>query len=129
VREAIVWVGQPDPCNTRVKLAESADTTADSLGQLIAAWPAYETPGQGIVVSEMLSRLYAKDFAPRDDASIAMSAALENLVGCPPGRVPSPRQVGAKFKAFRRRVVGGVYIDTNANEHNRNGAVWRLHHA
>lgn len=129
VREAIIWVGQTDPCNTRVKLAESSDTTADSLGQLITAWGGYDALSQGVVVSEMLSRLYAKEFAPRDDVSNAMRAALENLVGCPPGRVPSPRQVGAKFKAFRRRVVGGVYIDTNANEHNRNGAVWRLHHA
>lgn len=129
VREAMVWVGQPDPCNTRVKLTESSDTTADALGQLIAAWPTYETPGQGIVVSEMLSRLYAKDFAPRDDASIAMRAALENLVGCPPGRVPSPRQVGAKFKAFRRRVVEGQYIDSNPSEYHRSGAVWRLHRA
>ena len=129
VREAIIWAGQPDPCLTRAKLAESSDSTADSLGQLITAWEAYDVPAEGIVVSEMLSRLYAKDFAPRDDASNAMRAALENLVGCPPGRIPSPRQVGAKVKLFRRRVIGGVYIDTNPNEHNRNGAVWRLHHA
>lgn len=129
VREAIVWAGQPDPCLTRTKLAESSDTTADSLGQLITAWEAYDIPVQGIVVSEALSKLYARDFPPRDDASIAMRAALENLVGCPPGRVPGSRQVGAKFKLFRRRVIGGIYIDTNPNEHNRNGAVWRLHHA
>ena len=30
VREAIVWAGQPDPCSTRAKLAESSDTTTDS---------------------------------------------------------------------------------------------------
>jgi hypothetical protein len=128
VREAIVWVGQPDPCLTRGKLAESSDTTTDSVGQLITAWEAYDTSAQGIVVSEALSRLYTKDCPPRDEASVAMRAALENLVGCPPGRVPSPRQVGAKFKFFRRRVIGGVYIDTHPNEHNRKGAVWRLYH-
>jgi len=31
--------GLPDPCATRVKLAELSDTTADSLGQLMAACP------------------------------------------------------------------------------------------
>jgi len=129
VRQAIVWVGQPDPCLTRAKLAESSDTTTDSLCQMIAAWGPFDTLGQGIVISEVLSRLYAKDYPPGDDTNNTMRAALENLVGCPPGRAPGPRQVGAKFKLFRRRVIGGVYIDTNPNEHNRNGAVWRLHHA
>jgi hypothetical protein len=129
VREAIVWVGQPDPCLTRTKLAESSDTTADALGQLIAAWRVYDEPSAGLVVSEMLSRLYAKDFAPRDEACVAMRAALENIVGCPPGRAPSPRQVGAKLRLYRRRVIGGHFLDTNSTEYHRNGAVWRLCHA
>lgn len=130
VREAIVWVGQPDPCETRAKLAEQSDTVADSLGQLIAAWPEIDPHDNGIVVSELLSRLYSKEYPPRDDAaSIAMRAALETLVGCPPGRAPTPRQVGAKLKTFRRRVVGGCFIDSDPNEPRRNGAVWRLHHA
>lgn len=132
VREAVVWVGMPDPCNTRVKLAEHADTTADALGQLIAAWPGVVAPGNGIVVSELLNRLYAKPpaaFPPVDEGSNAMRAALENLVGCPPGRTPGPRQVGAKFRHFRRRPLGGFYIDTNPDEYDRNGAVWRLHNA
>lgn len=129
VREAVVWAGLPDPCRTRTRLAESADTTADALGQLLSAWPRFDPHDRGFVVSEALARLYAKDFAPRDDAAVAMRAALENLVGCPPGRAPTPRQVGAKLKSFRRRVCGGRYIDCNPNEHNRNGAVWRLHDA
>jgi hypothetical protein len=129
VREALVWVGQPDPCLTRAKLAEQSDTTADALGQLIAAWREIDPLDTGIVVAELLNRLYAKEFAPRDDASLAMRAALENLVGCSPGKVPAPRQVGAKLKGYRRRNVGGAYLDTNANEPRRTGAVWRLHNA
>jgi hypothetical protein len=129
VREAVVWAGQPDPCNTRAKLAEQSDTTADALGQLIAAWGAHDALGRGFVVSDELARLYQREMPPRDEASVAMRAALENLVGCPPGKAPSPRQVGAKLKFFRRRVVGGAYLDSNPNESNRNGAVWRLHHA
>jgi hypothetical protein len=129
VREAVVWAGQPDPCLPRTKLAESSDTTADARGQLIGAWRAYDAGDQGVVVSDMLSRLYARELPPRDAGSVAMRAALENLVGCPPGRAPSPRQVGAKFRFFRRRVVGDTFVDVNPNEHNRNGAVWRLHRA
>lgn len=129
VREAVVWIGQPDPCRTRTKLAEVADTNADALSQLISAWDAYDTQRQGIVVSDVINRLYAKEFAPRDDACVAMRAALENMAGCSPGKTPSPRQVGAKFKSFRRRVVGGRFIDSNPKEYHRQGAVWRLHDA
>ncbi len=129
VREAIVWAGQPDPCRTRAELAERSDTTADALGQLIAAWRAYDALEQGIVVSTLLSRLYQRELAPRDDASVAMRAALENIVGSPAGKPPTPRQVGAKLKFFRRRVIGGSYLDSQASEYHRNGAVWRLHRA
>lgn len=129
VREAIVWVGLPDPCATRAKLAEQSDTTADALGQLIAAWPEIDPHSLGIVISELLNRLYAKEMAPRDEAACSMRAALENLVGCPPGRTPGVRQVGNKLKQFRRRVFKGCFIDTSPDEYNRNGAVWRLHRA
>jgi hypothetical protein len=126
VREAVVWVGLPDPCRTRTRLVELADTTVGGLAQLMQAWHAYDASNEGVVVSDMLAQLYRKDYPPTDAASIAMRAALENLVGCPPGKIPTPRQVGNKVRSFRRRVVEGRYLDSNPNEYNRNGAVWRL---
>ena len=130
VREAVVRVGQPDPCLTRTKFAESADTNADVLSQLIAAWKRYERSADGVVVSEMLAALYPPHgkSAPSDGASVAMRGAIENLVGCSPGKAPTTRQVGNKLRNLRRRVVGGVYLDSNPNEYNRAGAVWRLCH-
>jgi len=129
VREAVVWVGLPDPCLTRTKLAESADTSGDALNQLITAWECYDTTGDGVVLSDALGRLYPtqRELAPTDDASNAMRSALENLVGCPPGKPPTPRQVGNKLRHFRRCVVGDKYLDTRAAEYSRNGAIWTLH--
>jgi hypothetical protein len=129
VREAVIWVGLPDPCLTRTKLAESADTTLDALSQLMAAWQDYDPSSSGIVVSEMLSRLYPADReqTPSDAASTAMRRALENLVGTPPGKPPTPRQVGNKLRGLRRRVVAGRYLDTSKSE--RSGALWRLYDA
>jgi hypothetical protein len=128
VRQAVVWVGLPDPCLTRVKLAESADTTTDSLSQLVGAWKLYDSLNTGVVVSEMLARLYPTDrqFIPKDAGAVAMRTALENLVGCPPGRAPTPRQVGNRLKQFRRRVLDGAFLDSNPAEYSRAGAVWRL---
>lgn len=129
VRGAVIWVGLPDPCLTRTRLAESADTTTDALGQLLAAWEQYDTWGEGLVVSDLLSRLYPsqREHAPHDEASNAMRAAMENAVGCPPGKIPAPRQVGNKLRQFRRRVVEGKYLDASTGKYSRHGAVWKLY--
>ena len=130
VREAVVWVGLPDPCLTRVRLAESADTIADALAQLIDAWVAIDAHGCGVVVSELLARLYPAEmqYQPRDDASIAMRAAIENATGCPPGKTPSNRQVGNKLKTFRRRVVDGRFLDTDGTK-TKHGVRWQIYSA
>ena len=130
VRECIVWLGLPDPCLTRVRLIESADTTADALTQFMDAFKQYDPHNLGIVISEMLAKLYPADgqYQPRDDASVAMRAALENAIGCPPGKAPSNRQVGNRLKSFRRRVVDGRMLDTDGIKH-MNGMRWRLFEA
>ena len=129
VRQAVVWVGLPDPCRTRTRLAETSNTMMDALRQLIEPWRAFDPNDDGVVVAALLVQLYPAqpNQMPMDAASVAMRGALESLVGCPPGKPPSARQVGNKLRYYRRRVIDGVYLDTNPNEHNRNGAVWRLH--
>lgn len=81
----------------------------------------------GIVITEMLAKLYPADgqYQPRDEASINMRAALENMVGCPPGKAPSNRQVGGKLKGMRRRVSNGCFLDT-CDMKTKHGVRWRL---
>ena len=128
VRQAVVWVGMPDPCVTRIKLAESSDTTADTLAQLITAWAQYVPFGTGITIADMLNNLYPAQgqFFPHDDSAKAMRAALESMVGCPSGRIPTCRQISNRLKSFRRRVFNQVFLDIDASRYNRVGAVWRL---
>lgn len=127
VREALVWLGMPDPCATRVKLAESSDTTADTLTQILDAVEAYDHLGRGLVFSEVVQRLYPNDrqYVPSAEADVQMRAALENLVGCAPGKTPSARQIANSLKAFRRRVSDGRMIDFDDIKSKR-GRVWRL---
>jgi len=129
VREAVVWAGLSDPCRSRGELVARSDSTRDTLAEFISAWKMFIPDGEGVVVAEMLAGLYPPDRTnwPMSRASVAMRAAPEGLVGCPPGKPPSPRQVGAKLKSFRRRPVGGAYLDSNPDEYNRAGSVWRLH--
>ena len=125
VRQAVVWAGLPDPCQTRSRLVEFSDTSSEAIGQLIHAWRVY-APTSGLVASDLIATLYRRDFQPSDEASVAMRAAIENFIGCPTGKTPTARQLGNKLRAARRRVIAGYMLDTNPHEQNRNGAVWRV---
>lgn len=126
VRSAVVWIGQPDPCLGRQRLVEFADTTADTLAQLIGAWRKLDAENEGALIPDLISQLYPADRTktPVDDVSASMRSALEQLVGCAPGKVPSVRSVANKLKHFRRRVVGGYYLDIDESAPRRDGAVW-----
>lgn len=128
IRNALVWAGLPDPCLTRDRLA-IADENESALQLLIPAWKAMTPDGEGLIISKLVSHLYPlrREDAPTDTASVAMRAALENLVGCPPGKTPTARQVGNRLKTYRRRVLDGVFLDTKQTEYDRDGAVWRLY--
>ena len=112
----------------RALTSTRSDTTADALAQLIAAWKQYDPSNSGVASSDMLSRLYPVQLhhTPQDSIDNAMRSALENMVGCPPGKTPTPRQVGNKLRQFRRRVQGAVFLDVDDSRGRRDGAVWKL---
>jgi hypothetical protein len=128
VREAIVWAGLADPCDGRKRLVQFSDSTAEVLQQLVSAWSSYDPSGQGLVIASVIAALYPPDKmnTPTDDTSVRMRAALELLVASAPGRAPTTRQVASRLAHYRRRVVAGQFLDFNAAEYNRAGAVWRL---
>jgi hypothetical protein len=126
VRSAVVWCGLPDPCLTRARLNEMADTAHDALTQMVDAAQQYDPHNLGFVVSEIVSRLYAREFPPIDPPSVAMRSALEALVGSPPGKPPMVRAIGNRLRSFRRRVVSDRYLDIDHSRRNSAGATWRV---
>jgi hypothetical protein len=124
VRSAVVWAGLPDPNATRARLAEMADTSADILGQLIEALLEYDRARRGFTVAEVLRQLYSYQCAMENPGAAAMRVAFEALAGSPPGKVPTPRQVGNGLRRYRRRVSRGHYLDIDRKS--MNGVVWRL---
>ena len=129
VRQCVVWVGLPDPCRTREQLAASADSAVEALSEFISAWQVYDPGNEGIVLGPLLARLYPpqRDRAPTDEASVRMRTAIESLVGGPPGRIPTARSAGRRLSTFRRRVIGGVYLDVDPNTPKRMASVWKLY--
>lgn len=125
IREAVVWLGLPDPCNTRTRLAEMADTVSDGLGQLMKAWEAYDPDNQGLHLSEVIASLYPQRDGLADPAAMAMRSAIELFINCPPTRHPTAKQLGNRLRHYRRRVVNGLYFDCSS-ESRRHGMLWRL---
>jgi hypothetical protein len=126
VRQAVVWCGYPDPCQTQELLADQADTTTDTLRQLLDAWEDYAGTGVGYTVAELVNRLYPeqKEYQSSDAAAVAMRTALEALTDTPHGRTPGVSAVGYQLRQFKRRVVGGRYMDTKRS---KAGNQWLLH--
>lgn len=127
IRGAIVWLGYPDPFDTREDLELVADTGKESVAMLLEALALYDPDDRGIVVAEMLASVYAGGLTPvgHDAAVVALRTAIENL--CPNGgKPPVARQVSAKFKAYRRRVVNGQMLDFDPSKKRSSGHVWHV---
>jgi len=123
VRQAVVWVGLPDPCDTRLRLAEMADSVSDSIRVLFSAWDQYDPDRRGLIVADVINRLYPsqRDNTPHDEASVQMRIALEQLAG--PN--PEAKKIGNRLRTFRRKVVDHLYLDNDPSQRRR-GSVWRL---
>lgn len=129
VRQAVVWLGLPDPCSTRLSLEQGADETVEALSALLDALEAYDPHATGVVISDLMRNLYnhgSEGTAWPTDEGTRLKNAIEGLIGLPPGRTPSSRQIAARFKKHRRRVINGRFLDYDASEYNRAGAVWRV---
>lgn len=129
VRSGLVWAGLPDPCGTRDSLAAIADTGEQTTGQLLQALKLFDPHNDGILVADLIARCWGPSGnLPSEPVSVAVRAAVENFRGVQPGKAPSPRVVGTKFKSVRRRCIDGMMLDTDPDEKRAAGAVWRVKH-
>ena len=116
VRQAVAWIGLPDPGATRAELTTQADREAVALRQLIAGWEEIDTVGVGMTVAAALREL--AEYPTRYDT---LRAALSELAPPRDGKTLNPRSVGMKLHHLRRRVVGGKFLDRREA---RQGAIW-----
>jgi hypothetical protein len=116
VRQAIAWVGLPDPGETRQELARSSDREASSLRALLQGWPEVDAEGTGLTATRLIERLEANP-----DAHELVRSAISELCPTQFGKFPSSKSVGSKLRHLRGRVVGGKALD----KRDRHGtAVW-----
>jgi hypothetical protein len=106
VRSAVVWVGLPDPGETRLLLQESGDVTAECMRVLLECWVKMDPGRHGVTAAEVIHRLYKKPPSPVPDYHADMKDALEALLSR-----PDARGLGTKLRSYRRRVFGGLFFD------------------
>jgi hypothetical protein len=120
VRQAIVWVGLPDPAATRAALAEEADQDVSLLRALMAAFAAVVPTGESARAATVLQRLESggPEQQPHRDA-------LSTLLPGRDGKMPTPQRLGVTLRKFKGRVCDGQYF-TSAGEDRKGFAEWKL---
>jgi hypothetical protein len=120
VRPAVVWVGLPDPGETRVLLQAQADVAAESMGIILACWARIDVERRGLTAAEVIHQLY-KGEPPADppDYYADLRDALEALLG-----KPDARALGNRLRSYRRRIFDGRFIDQAGTE--KRAARWAV---
>jgi hypothetical protein len=114
VRSAVVWVGLPDPGETRLLLQEAADVAGQCMGALLACWQQMDPDRHGLTAAEVIDRLYKHPpVAAVPSYHAEMKDAIEALLA-----KPDARGLGFKLRSYRRRVFGGFYFD-HAGSHDK----------
>jgi len=117
VRQAVVWLGLPDPGSTRVELMERSDVQASAIRQLLECWNEIDSSGEGMTTGRLLEILNR-----HKESYLSVREAILELCGGTPDKLPTVRTVGNKFRHIRGRVIGGKMLDSHPNR--KKVAVW-----
>ena len=128
VREALVWAGLPDPCESRLRIRAESDPERDDLSAALTAW--YCTWKDAPMTLAAVLRTLKEDRGdelplgdePGPEAGAAdLKTALQAL--CPgAGKELSARTLGTALRSNRGRIVGGLRFASRGKRHG--AALW-----
>jgi hypothetical protein len=122
VRNAVVWLGLPDPGLTRIILQDQADLTDEGMRVLLACWERMDPQCKGLTTGEVVQRLFKpRDGDPWPDYYGEMRGAVETLL-----RKCDASSLSYKLRSHRRRIFGQRFIDKTGSdaEHTTRWAVF-----
>jgi putative DNA primase/helicase len=106
VRSSLVWLGQPDPAETRIELTNAADRDRDVLERLLAGLEKAGLAREPKTAADLLHILAADDPAHQE-----LRDAIAEGCGTPIDKLPDARKFGAMLRKFRGRVMGQRALD------------------
>jgi hypothetical protein len=125
VRQCIVWLGLPDPAETRDDLEEAADVEGVAVGSLILGLE--ELLDAQVVGAATASEITAiLERASADEFRSLREAISELLPRLRPGQLPTGKQLGYLFRKHRGKYVQGACL-TDTRENSWKGTYWKVH--
>ena len=122
VRATVVWLGLPDPADTREELEESSDTDRGVLVDLVAGLAdLLGDLGGSATCQDMLRQL---DSEANSIHYAQLRTALRELFPRLQGTLPTATQLAMKLRTYRGRIVGGTAIDQG--ERTYRGVQWTV---
>ena len=110
VREALVWLGEQDPCEGRQRIREEADPDLDALRALLTCW--WEAFGErGVTAREVFTKAQSLAEGPQSRPDL-----LDALPASRKGENRSASTLGYYLRAHRDRIVGGLRLDRTGVE-------------
>lgn len=109
IANCVVWLGLPDPQETRTELAE-ADVGKTMLAALLAGWE--RLAPEGMTVKTALGVLYPAQRSVVPDGYDDLREAIEHFAPSLGGKPPNPRRLGDVLRGAKRRVIGGRRLET-----------------
>lgn len=101
VRNAVVWAGFPDPCEKRDAVQVEVEPDDEVVARMLEGWEEAEHLfGGPLAIRQIHEGLESKPENP-------LREALSELCGKRAGLLPSPREIGNRFKALQGRSFGG----------------------
>ena len=122
-RSALVWLDEPDPCQT---IAAARDTDPDlmRLRRLLGAWHDLFPPTSSATLKRVVqeARLYTKDNQDLADKRAALLSAVEEIAR--EGNDINLRTLGNWIARHRGRVVDGLRFEEDGVSHH--ATLWRI---
>ena len=116
VRSTVVWVGLPDPAETRQELTHGTDTKTQALAALMAGLQAFDPDRAGLTVSDILRKVSDEQDGRKESAGW-IREALVQLCPTANGAFAGPKSIGMTLHHLRSRVVEGRCLESRTRNH------------
>lgn len=121
VRNVIVWVGLPDPWETRHEQRDDTDAEGAAFEAFLNAWLELDPKGAGLTAAEAIGLIKDNpaDYLGTREAFIEFCAGKD-------GELPEPRKLGDKLRYHKGRVRGGMCIEKAGSDGHAKVSRWKV---
>jgi hypothetical protein len=114
VRQAVVWLGLPDPMNTRDHILADTDTSRAVVRAIVQNWSKIDRDGYGMTSNQIILRVFGDDGKTTPIELRDVADAIKQV-----NSHPSGRSLGQHFKKHRTTRFGNLFLVALAE--NRDG--------